>query len=278
MTSLASWRRRALQNAIDRERPLRSLLRWPAWLAACALRRPTVARFATGGLRMRLQPRLTGFGSTSLFIKRDAYEPELRLIRQFVRPGDVVLDIGASFGAFALFLAHYVGPAGRVHAFEPGGFSYTQLDANVALNGLQDRITLHRAAAGEAPNVLRLYHISDAPVTFSMGGEGDDYEEVPSVRVDATVPPDEWARVSFVKIDVEGFERFALEGARNILEAAHPTIMFEVSAAALVRSGMTPAAMYEYLAAYGYGFHRFVGNALEPVAGYPEGNIIAIAR
>lgn len=276
--SITSWRRRAWQNAIDPARPVRSLARWPAWLLACALRRPTIARFETGGLRMRLVPRLSGFGSTSLFIKRDHYEPELTLVGRFIRPGDVVLDIGASFGSFALVMAHHAGAAGRVHAFEPGAFSFEQLSANIALNRLGDRIVAHRMAAGAAAGTLRLYHVGDAPVTFSMGAAGTRFEEVPAARVDQVVPAADQARVGFIKIDVEGFERFALEGARAILEAVRPAIMFEVSAAALARSGMTPAALYAYLAGYGYRFHRFDrAGRLRPVEGHEEGNIFALA-
>lgn len=274
--NLAAWRRRFWQNAIDPDRPIASLARWPAWLLACATRRPAVARFATGGLRMRLVPRLHSFGSTSIYIKRDSYEPELLAVGRLIAPGCVVLDIGGSFGIFALFMAHFAGPRGQVHSFEPGRFSFDQITANVALNGLQDRITIHRAAASDAPATLKLFHVGNAPVTFSVGGgEGLEAEEVPAVRVADAIPAADAARVGFIKIDVEGYEIAALEGARPILEARHPAIMFEVSADALARQGQTPADVFAYLAAYGYRFWilsegRFLAQA-EPC----EGNIFA---
>ena len=118
--NFAAWKRRFWQNAIDPQHPLASMARWPRWLLACAIKRPTVARFATGGLKMQLVPKLHSFGSTSIYIKRYFYEPELLAIRHLISPGSVVLDIGGSFGIFALFMAHYVGPKGRVHSFEPG--------------------------------------------------------------------------------------------------------------------------------------------------------------
>lgn len=275
--TLGGWKQRALQNAVDRDRPIASLLRWPRWLFACATRRPAVVRFATGGLRMRLLPRLTGFGSTSLYIKRDAYEPELRLIARFIRPGDVVIDIGASFGVFALFMAHRVGPGGIVHAFEPGRFSHEQLLSNLAMNAAGERVIVHKVAASDAPDQLKLYHVGGAPVTFSVGSDGGTSEDVPAARVDAVVPAADQARVTFIKIDVEGYERVALEGARAILETARPVIMFEVSASALRRSDLTPAGMYRYLATFGYAFHRFTHDGtLVPVAEGTEGNIIAL--
>lgn len=278
---LASFRRRLFQNALDTKRPFASVSRWPLWLAACALRRSTVVRFATGGLKMRLIPRLHSFGSTSLFIKRDHYEPELLAISRLIAPGSVVLDIGGSFGVFALFMAHFVGPQGRVHSFEPGRFSFEQLERNVALNpAAATRITLHKVAATDVPASLELYHVADSPVNFSVGkAEGATSETVPAMRVDALVSPEEAARVSFIKIDVEGYEIAALEGARAIIEKSLPTIMFEVSEDALGRQGLAPADIYRFLGDFGYRFwgldqrSRFV-----PVTGTPDGNIFASTR
>lgn len=274
--NLAGWRRRFWQNAIDPQRPIASLARWPTWLLACAIKRPTVARFATCGLKMRLVPKLHSFGSTSIYIKRDYYEPELLAVGRLIEPGSVVLDIGGSFGIFALFTAHFAGPQGRVHSFEPGRFSFEQITANVVLNGLGDRIAVHRAAASDQAATLQLFHIGDAPVTFSVGGvEGMAAEEVPAVRVADAIPADDAARVSFIKIDVEGYELAALEGARPILEARHPAIMFEVSADALARQGQSPTQMFEYLASYGYRFWLLKDGRFVPQTEPCEGNVFA---
>lgn len=274
--NLAAWRRRFWQNAIDPQRPLASLARWPAWLLACGVKRPKVARFSTGGLRMQLVPKLHSFGSTSIYIKRDHYEPELLAVGRLIEPGCVVLDIGGSFGIFALFMAHFAGPAGKVHSFEPGRFSFDQITANVALNGLGQRITVHRAAASDQAATLKLFHVGNAPVTFSVGGgEGIEAEEVPAVRVADLVPAEDAARVGFIKIDVEGYEIAALEGARPIIEARHPAIMFEVSADALARQGQTPADVFAYLGSYGYRFWMLEGGRFVPQAEPCDGNIFA---
>lgn len=277
--NLAAWRRRFWQNAIDPDRPLASLARWPAWLLACLVKRPTTAQFATGGLKMQLVPRLHSFGSTSIYIKRDHYEPELLAVGRLIEPGSVVLDIGGSFGIFALFMAHFAGPKGLVHSFEPGRFSHQQIMTNIALNAMEDRVTIHRAAASDRPDTLRLFHVGNAPVTFSVGGgAGMEAEEVPAVRVaDALVPADA-ARVGFIKIDVEGYEIAALEGARPILEARHPPIMFEVSADALARQGQTPDDVFAYLGAYGYRFWVLEGGRFRSQHAPCEGNIFAAVQ
>lgn len=274
--NLAGWRRRFWQNAIDPARPLASLARWPAWLLCCMIKRPTVARFATGSLKMRLIPKLHSFGSTSIYIKRDNYEPELLGVGRLITPGSVVLDIGGSFGIFALFMAHFTGPRGKVHSFEPGRFSFEQISGNVALNGLDDRIRVHKAAASDTPATLRLFHVGNAPVTFSVGvGEGMTAEDVPAVRVADAIPADDAARVGFIKIDVEGYEIAALEGARPILEGSHPPIMFEVSSEALARQGQTPLDIFAYLSSFGYRMWRLEGGRFIRQDEPCDGNIFA---
>lgn len=271
-TALSRFR----NSGIDPLHPMRSLARWPRWLVACAHGGLTTARFATGGLQMQLVPRLHSFGSTSIYIKRDAYEPELLAAGRLIEPGSVALDIGGSFGIFALFMAHFTGPRGKVHSFEPARLSFDILSRNVALNRLSDRIALHRVAAADRPSTLQLTHLSNSPVNFTVAPvAGAATEEVPAARVADLVPVADAARVGFVKIDVEGYEMAALEGARPILEARRPTILFEVSAAALARQGQAPADIFAYLASYGYRFWMLRDGRFQPQEQPSEGNVFA---
>ncbi len=263
---------------IDSRHPLASLSRWPRWLIACALGRPKMARFATGGLRMELVPRLKAFGSTAIFIRRDEYEPELLAVKRLIRPGSTVIDIGGSYGIFSLFMAHFTGQEGRVFTFEPGRFSFGRLTRNIALNGMEQRILTHNVAASDAAQVLMLSHFADSPVNFAVGAlvDGVEAEQVKAERVDAAVPAERWDDVSFIKIDVEGYEKSALEGARGIIEASHPAVMFEVSDAALARQGMTSADMFAFMASFGYRMWLLDSEKRFVLIDQPqEGNIFA---
>ncbi|TMB59740.1 MAG: FkbM family methyltransferase, partial [Chloroflexi bacterium] len=66
-----------------------------------------------------------------------AYESqELNFTRRILRPGDVMIDVGAHVGIFSLVGARTVGSSGEVHAFEPIAFNYSRLLENVERNRL----------------------------------------------------------------------------------------------------------------------------------------------
>src|SRR5688572_13621160 len=61
-------------------------------------------------------------------------EAETRLFRELIRPGMVVVDVGANIGYFSLLASTLVGPTGRVYAFEPDPVNCALLRKNVRLN------------------------------------------------------------------------------------------------------------------------------------------------
>src|SRR5687768_16651957 len=67
--------------------------------------------------------------------QEDWFEDELRFLRRLLQPGDAVIDIGASYGVYALSMARAVGPSGSVLAFEPSSATARLLEESVATNG-----------------------------------------------------------------------------------------------------------------------------------------------
>src|SRR6267378_465417 len=73
-----------------------------------------------------------------------SYDPESsRIIRKFVKPGDVCIDVGANVGAITVLLAKQTGRTGQVLAFEPGPPYLQKLRSNLDLNpGLKGVVTI----------------------------------------------------------------------------------------------------------------------------------------
>jgi Met-10+ like-protein len=96
-------------------------------------------------------------GATLLILPREEkyywtgqYEREVqRATVDLLRPGDQFWDIGAHIGFFTVIASRAVGPAGKVHAFEPYGPSRDRLRSNITLNHLRN-VVVHEEALSAA--------------------------------------------------------------------------------------------------------------------------------
>lgn len=147
-----------------------------------------------------------------------------------LRPGMTVVEAGANIGAHTLGIAHLVGPAGRVLAFEPQRAIFQVLCANMALNGITC-VEAHWAAAGSSAGSLAVPRL-DLRMSGNFGGvelgEGRatlaaPEEPVPVVTLDSFALP----ACHLIKIDVEGMEAEVLRGAAATIARCRPVIYAE---------------------------------------------------
>src|SRR6476620_7891408 len=72
-------------------------------------------------------------------------EGEIDLFKQIVRPGDVVIEVGANIGAHTVWFARNTWPGGAVIAFEPQRLVFQTLCANLALNDIVNALVYQQA-------------------------------------------------------------------------------------------------------------------------------------
>jgi FkbM family methyltransferase len=149
------------------------------------------------------------------------YEYEGAATALAAREGDVVIDGGAGWGDTALFLADAVGPTGRIHCFEFVPGNLTVLHENLRLNPkLAERISVHTAA---------LWHTSGETIPYETRGPGSSLVRGTRDSAVETVTIDDFAaseaeRVDFVKLDIEGAELEALDGAARTIARWKPRL------------------------------------------------------
>jgi FkbM family methyltransferase len=159
--------------------------------------------------------------------------------REFLRPGDVVIDVGGWQGDTALRYGFAVGTTGAVIVFEPNRYIFPVLAANAELNRDKVRIIPCPFAAGEKPGKM-IFEYGDPG--FNNGGRHEGISpwrhgsvfklEVEAVRLDDYVRqhyPDLVDRLRFVKIDAEGYDRFVLESMRDLVTRTKPFLLVEVN-------------------------------------------------
>jgi FkbM family methyltransferase len=148
------------------------------------------------------------------------------------------IDVGAHVGFWSYFLA---GQFASVHAFEPVPLFRSCFAANV----LQGNVTLHPYALGRATMTctLNVDEANSGATHVSAVGQG-------SVAIRA-LDDFELDGVDFIKVDVEGYERFVLEGAWDTLTRCRPVVIVEEKEFG-ARYGLGAGAPGEYLGSLGF--------------------------
>lgn len=275
----AKWRWLKTQDGFHKA-PARSVIRLIIWRAMYTLGIGATIRLRRWDLRMFVPARwrLTG---EYFFSLREHYEPELAYLEEVLSPGKVFFDVGANLGIYTLVASRIVGKTGRVVAFEPSIQSFPGLQRNVTLNGLTNVIAF-RTALSEKTGRARLYHAPD-PVGNSVRGDpawGPDTEEISLETLDRVAEQASIQRVDVIKIDAEGAEELVLRGAKRVLTAMRPVVIFEVNPETSARFGLSPYGARDLLEGLGYEFRVLHNNGtlFRPQLAPPYFNVVAMPR
>ena len=185
-----------------------------------------------------------------------------RLLRRLVRPGQTVFDIGANAGFYTLGLARLVRPHGRVFAFEPLPKNILKLRRHLDLNRI-DNVTLQPCALSDQTGLVG-FELGDSDFTGRISRNRHDAFEVAATTLDQFVAENEIARVTLLKIDVEGAEAQVLHGAHELIARTHPTMLVAIH-------GMAAAhACFSILTNAGYVISSLGGATIDKVDAMPR--------
>lgn len=166
------------------------------------------------------------------------YEQELveEILAPYIRQSHIILDIGAHAGSHSLIYSA-LNPTAQIYAYEPQLALHNILKFNIAIQKRYNiipiaaalgnkRCTAHmHATIPDGPNCNMPLNSTDM---FNFGGRqlGVGGEAVEIYTLDGlwncNNPP-----VDFIKIDVEGFENFVVDGGHNLIRHCSPVIFFE---------------------------------------------------
>jgi FkbM family methyltransferase len=154
------------------------------------------------------------------FEKKGVYEPVDKFYFDYLKPGFVVVDVGANIGYYTLLSREIVGEDGYVYSIEAHPKIFSYLKKNISLNKYKNISTYNLALGNKKGHIVFSNQKKDDLNCVS----DDGCLVIPISTLDALAI--DRGNINLLKIDVEGYEKFVMMGARSTLERTD-TIFFE---------------------------------------------------
>ena len=203
--------------------------------------------------------------SRDLFTYR--FEADERdFVRRYLRAGDLFIDVGANIGLFTLIGAGAVGPQGKVYALEPTSVTYGRLVHNVNHNRFHNVECVQAALSDKDEERLMTTSIDGFYAWNSLGhptaGGRFAEEAIRCYKWDTFADHHGLTgRVALMKIDIEGWEYYMLQGAQATFQRADaPDLLVEFTEVNARAAGVSGAAVYDLLLTLGYQLYRIAPN------------------
>ena len=149
--------------------------------------------------------------------KNGFYREHLQAAFRYVRAWDVAIDVGSHVGFWCLEMAQRFG---KVYAFEPSPANHACLVKNLESF---DNVKIHQLAVGAEPGWCAIQNDKQRP-----GNSGSNYIRPGSGKIEiVALDKLDLPGCDLLKVDVEGFELRALEGARELIRECKPVLIME---------------------------------------------------
>ena len=212
----------------------------------------------------------------SYFLYKRLYEdPFLGLVKrspELFENGNV-LDIGANIGYTACLFARAVKPTSKVYAFEPDNYSFDLLRETIRDKNLGETIEPMHLAVGTKEGFVEFWHneqhsADHRVVTEQFRNSCPDAPKistVPVISVDSFVKTRNLHKISFIKIDVQGYEIAVCGGMTNTLERFPAmTVCVEYDPETTQKLGFEPKKLLDFFRTRGYRLHILTRASTQP--------------
>lgn len=174
----------------------------------------------------------------------------LKVAKQLYPYPDMVLDIGANIGQMSIYYADW---AKTVWSFEPLPHLFQIAQENISQNNIQN-VEVFNSAVGEKECDLYMKSVAtNDGASFVTSKGGKDLVKVKSITLDSLLDEiPEWKKVDYIKVDVEGYEPFVIQGGKKLIQKHRPVIQLEVVDSHLSRNGFDSVKLVKMVEELGY--------------------------
>jgi FkbM family methyltransferase len=171
-----------------------------------------------------------------------------------LKADDVLIDVGANMGEFSLKVAQKIGKRGKVISFEPDPVNYQRLQTNFSLNPeLAARIKVHNVGLGEFPGTVNLSVVNESNRGMNrVVKDAVNFNSITINTLDNIILPEQLTQLTWIKIDVEGFEMHVLKGAVQTIQQFKPSLFIELDDKNLREQNSSASELVSWLTERGY--------------------------
>jgi FkbM family methyltransferase len=205
--------------------------------------------------------------------KRLYEDPFWQLIRQradLFTEGDI-LDIGANIGYTSWLFSQLLSPESKVYSFEPDDLNFDLLEHVIRKRKLLNRVIPIRAAVGASDGYVKLWHnpchhgdhrvLTDHLKTRISNSAA--ISSVPVFSVDKFVESQALRKISFIKIDVQGYELAVCEGMRStLMKFPNVLVAVEYAPEALTDLGFEAIEVLKFFRSQGWRTYVLTGKSM----------------
>jgi FkbM family methyltransferase len=241
-------------HPLNRGSKLQSIARLAKWQIGSRLAPGAIVYDWINGSRFLVRTGETGLTGN---IYTGLHEfPDMGYLLHVLRDGDLFVDVGANVGSYTILACAAVGARG--YAFEPVPSIYRRFIENVRLNNLEGRVICLNVGVGSEEGTASF--TSDMDTTNHVIASGEQTDNVINVRICTLDDALRNESPALVKIDVEGYETPALQGAQETLKkpSLHSVIM-ELNGSGS-RYGFNESRILEMM--FDHGFKTYSYNPL----------------
>ena len=181
--------------------------------------------------------------------------------RQCIRPGTVVLDVGANYGQMTILFSHLAGQDGMVFSFEAQEYCFAILQKNIRANYRENVRAIFGAVLDGSreevsfpePGLNRFPSYGSYPLKLKVDESGGQLVKtltIDELQIDRPI--------SFFKVDVQGSDLFVLRGARETILRHQMPILFEYEERFQAEFGTTFEDYLDFVRSINYRIEKVV--------------------
>ena len=181
------------------------------------------------------------------------------LFKKIIKPGMVIVDIGAHIGYYSRMFSNLAKESGAVYAFEPDKDNYKLLESNTRA---RKNVKIFNEALSDKIGSITFYKSYNTGCHSIVSQNSlKETTTVPTKTLDNFILENKIPKIDLIKIDVEGGEPIVFGGCKNIFKQSSLMIVMEFTPANFQKLGMSPLSFLNNLQnSYGFSLYEIGAN------------------